>query len=71
MILVDTSVWIEVLRRREALAAFQEQIGEEPVVLSRFSQRELLFGDGGSAHSLVGRTSGPAGQARPLPPRTR
>jgi len=44
MILVDTSVWIEVLRRREAAAVFQEQVGEERVVLSRFSQLELLFG---------------------------
>jgi len=33
-----------VLRRREALAAFQRQVGDERVVLSRFTQLELLFG---------------------------
>jgi predicted nucleic acid-binding protein len=46
MILVDTSVWISVLRAktgREA-AAFQQEVGSDLVVLSRFNQLELLQG---------------------------
>ena len=46
MILVDTSVWIEVLRDREGncVKAFRDRVGEEICVLSRFTQMELLQG---------------------------
>ena len=46
MILVDTSVWIEVLRdkRGSVVQAFRERIGREIYVLSRFTQLELLAG---------------------------
>jgi len=46
MILIDTSVWINVLRdkRGQVVQAFRERIGNEIVVLSRFTQLELLQG---------------------------
>lgn len=46
MILVDTSVWVDVFRDRasDKRAALLETIGEEEIVLSRFTQLELLQG---------------------------
>jgi predicted nucleic acid-binding protein len=46
MILVDTSVWISILRDKtgSVVAAFQKRVGLDVVVLSRFSQLELLQG---------------------------
>ena len=46
MILVDTSVWVEVLRDKTGsiVQAFRERIGKEVYVLSRFTQLELLAG---------------------------
>jgi hypothetical protein len=46
MILVDTSVWIEVLRDKtgKVVQAFRERIGTEICVFSRFTQLELLQG---------------------------
>jgi hypothetical protein len=46
MILVDTSVWIEVLKDRAGhiVSAFRNRIGEGGVVFSRFIQLELLQG---------------------------
>ncbi len=46
MILVDTSVWIEVLRDKSGnvAKAFQERIGQGIIVFSRFIQLELLQG---------------------------
>ncbi len=46
MILVDTSVWIDVFRDASGLAShtFKECIGSDTYVLSRFNQLELLQG---------------------------
>ena len=46
MILVDTSVWIEIFKDKtgRVVTAFQERIGSENYVLSRFNQLELLQG---------------------------
>ena len=46
MILVDTSVWIEVLRDRsgQVVKVFKERVGQQVCVLSRFNQLELLQG---------------------------
>ncbi len=46
MILVDTSVWIEILRDRKGrtVKGFLERVGEEICVISRFTQLELLQG---------------------------
>ena len=46
MILVDTSVWIDVLRDKtgNVVGAFKSRIGNEVVVFSRFVQLELLQG---------------------------
>ena len=46
MILVDTSVWIEIFRNKtgRATKAFQEKIGVGYYVLTRFNQLELLQG---------------------------
>jgi predicted nucleic acid-binding protein len=46
MILVDTSVWIEIFKDRtgHVATAFQERIGSEDSVLTRFNQLELLQG---------------------------
>ncbi len=46
MILVDTSVWIDVLRDRggEAVEAFRGIVGDNFYVLTRFTQLELLQG---------------------------
>ncbi len=46
MILVHTSVWIDVLRDRKGpvVQAFRERVGEEICVLTRFTQLELLQG---------------------------
>ena len=46
MILVDTSVWIEVLRDRRGglVDSFRQRVGSEMCVLCRFSQLELLQG---------------------------
>jgi predicted nucleic acid-binding protein len=46
MILVDTSVWVDVLRDKtgDVVRAFKSRIGAEVVVFSRFIQLELLQG---------------------------
>lgn len=46
MILVDTSVWIDVLRDKtgNVVSAFKSRIGDEVIVFSRFIQLELLQG---------------------------
>ena len=46
MILVDTSVWVEVIRDKEGrvVRAFRERVGAEECVLTRFTQIELLQG---------------------------
>jgi len=46
VILVDTSVWIDVLRDRkgEVVEAFRKIIGDDLYVLTRFTQLELLQG---------------------------
>jgi len=46
MILVDTPVWIEIFKDKtgQVVKAFQERIGPENYVLSRFNQLELLQG---------------------------
>ncbi|MBW1772113.1 MAG: PIN domain nuclease [Deltaproteobacteria bacterium] len=46
MILVDTSVWIEILRDKTGniVNAFHERIGTDNYVMSRFNQLELLQG---------------------------
>ncbi len=46
MILVDTSVWIEIFKDKTGHTekAFRERIGPENYVLSRFNQLELLQG---------------------------
>lgn len=46
MILVDTSVWVSVLRDKtgSVVAAFRKRVGSEVTVLSRFNQLELLQG---------------------------
>jgi predicted nucleic acid-binding protein len=46
MILVDTSVWVEVLRDKKGdiVRAFRQRIGTEICVFSRFTQLELLQG---------------------------
>ena len=46
MIIVDTSVWIEVLRDRsgEIVQAFRRKVSGEVYVLTRFTQLELLQG---------------------------
>ena len=46
MILVDTSVWIDVLKDKTGIVvrAFKSRIGDEVIVFSRFVQLELLQG---------------------------
>ena len=46
MILVDTSVWIEIFRDKTGniVKAFQKAIGAETYAISRFQQLELLQG---------------------------
>lgn len=46
MILVDTSVWIEILKDQngDIVKAFQDRTGSEDTVLTRFNQLELLQG---------------------------
>lgn len=46
MILVDTSVWIDILRDRsgEVVKTFREVVGDRLYVLTRFTQLELLQG---------------------------
>jgi predicted nucleic acid-binding protein len=46
VILIDTSVWIEVLRDKSGriVNVFRERIGEEIIAFSRFTQLELLQG---------------------------
>lgn len=46
MILVDTSVWVLILRDKTGgvVAAFRKRVGSDVHVLSRFSQLELLQG---------------------------
>ena len=46
MILVDTSVWIEVLKDKsgKSVKAFREKTGNERIVFCRFIQLELLQG---------------------------
>ena len=46
MILVDTSVWIEIFKDKSGyiVNAFQKSIGTENYVISRFNQLELLQG---------------------------
>ena len=46
MILIDTSVWVEVLRDKSGriVNVFRERVGEEIIAFSRFTQLELLQG---------------------------
>ena len=46
MILVDTSVWIEILKDQngDIVKALQDRTGSEDIVLTRFNQLELLQG---------------------------
>ncbi len=46
MVLVDTSVWVDVFRDATGLerSALQAALGEDDVVLTRFNQLELLQG---------------------------
>ena len=46
MIIVDTSVWIEVLRDRigEIVQSFRQKVSGDVYVLTRFTQLELLQG---------------------------
>ncbi len=46
MILVDTSIWIEIFRDNagKVVEAFKERAGSENCVISRFNQLELLQG---------------------------
>ena len=46
MILVDTSVWVLILRDKKGsvVAAFRKRVGSDITVLSRFNQLELLQG---------------------------
>ncbi|HDH98793.1 MAG TPA: PIN domain nuclease [Deltaproteobacteria bacterium] len=46
MIIVDTSVWIDVLRDRNGhlVSSFRQAIGDDIYVLTRFTQLELLQG---------------------------
>ena len=46
MILVDTSVWVQVLRDRtgNAVHTFRERVGDEIIAFTRFTQLELLQG---------------------------
>jgi predicted nucleic acid-binding protein len=46
MILVDTSVWVLILRDKtgSVVTAFRQRVGSEITVLSRFNQLELLQG---------------------------
>ena len=46
MILVDTSVWIEILKDQngDIVRALQDRTGSEDIVLTRFNQLELLQG---------------------------
>ena len=46
MILVDTSVWIEILRDKTGrlVKLFRDRTGEEIIAFSRFTQLELLQG---------------------------
>lgn len=46
MIIVDTSVWVEVLRDKKGkgVKLFRERIGDENCVFTRFTQLELLQG---------------------------
>ena len=46
MIIVDTSVWIDVLRDRtgQVVGSFRQVIGSDIYVLTRFTQLELLQG---------------------------
>jgi predicted nucleic acid-binding protein len=46
MILVDTSVWVEIFRDKagQVVNAFQDRIGSENYVISRFNQLEMLQG---------------------------
>ena len=46
MILVDTSVWVLILRDKtgSVVAAFRKRVGSDITVLSRFNQLELLQG---------------------------
>lgn len=44
MLLVDTSVWVEVLRDVDKRAALEGAVGGSEVALTRFTQLELLQG---------------------------
>lgn len=46
MILVDTSVWVDVFRDKSgnAVARFESRVADEDIALSRFTQLELLQG---------------------------
>ena len=46
MILVDTSIWISLLRDKggNLVKAFRQRVGKEAYVLTRFNQLELLQG---------------------------
>ena len=59
MILVDTSVWIDVLRDRtgDVVDAFRSRIGDDVVVFSRFVQLELLQGAKGAQRLMARKLS--------------
>jgi len=46
MILVDTSIWVEVLKDKAGgvVERFRQRVGKEPCALTRFTQMELLQG---------------------------
>mgnify|MGYP001547383562 FL=1 len=46
MILIDTSVWVEVLRDKTGriVNVFRQRVGDEIIAFSRFTQLELLQG---------------------------
>jgi predicted nucleic acid-binding protein len=46
MILIDTSIWINVFRdnTRQGVQRLRQEIGEQAIVLTRFQQLELLQG---------------------------
>lgn len=46
MVIVDTSVWVEVLRHAEKRDRFEAALGPDDPWLTRFTQMELLMGAG-------------------------
>lgn len=46
MVIVDTSVWVEVLRHVDKRGRFEAALGPDDPYLTRFTQMELLMGAG-------------------------